>query len=851
MEFSQQVTHIFVEARDIALRAGMDLGSAQLLLAMFTEEASPNQARSFLEEFKLDEDRILDVMSDLHPEPGEAMRSILAKAQTTASLANAELINSMHVLLAICQVSSSLAYRALERTGVDIPHMRVRIFSYVTGILPRRFFQKTALDTHSFASREAADGISRSGNDRAPDKGAELSSYLFADPNEETSDSRDRRIPWGEEERAEAEAQRLVALIHEARRPKRPTAPSAVNPSTPHQGQAAEMGDVSLFQLSPEQFPCLAKLGRNLTAEAVEGRLDPILERDNELDQILDILYKRRSNNPCIIGEPGVGKTALAEGIAWRLAKLAQNGAEARALIQIDVGALVAGTELRGSFSERMAMLRAEVLRAGQRVILFIDEVHTLIGAGGSSGALDAANDLKSALARGEFPCIGATSLREYRRHIESDSALERRFQPIILDEPTPEAAVRILAGVLPRYEEHHRVSFSDPCLETAVRLSARYITDRRLPDKALNLLDLAGARAARAGQSEVTPDDLVTIIARLTGITRERLVVSESESLLALPSFLEQRIIGQETALARIAETIQRNSAGFRSRRPIGSFLLLGPTGVGKTETVRVLADFLFQDREACSRFDMSEYMESHTIARLIGAPPGYVGHEEGGLLTEAVLRRPYQIVLFDEFEKASPEVMQVLLQILEEGCLTDSRGRKVNFAQTVVALTSNLGAGELERRGGPLGFGAARSRGDHDPQIDSAVLDAACKKFSPELWNRIDEKLVYRPLGREAVRRIARLLVAESAARLEDETGIRYEITDEVIDHLVASGGYDPRYGARPMRRTVQRLVEGLLSKAILAGEIRRGAECRVQLEGDGLALEIKSPARLQGAS
>ena len=841
MDVSNQIHRIYTEASDLARSSGKMLGSAHFLLAMFTEESSPNQARTVLQELELNEDRIIEAIRNLGPEPEDTMRVMHEKTQMTALSCDAELINSLHLLLAITGCSRSLAYRALERLGVNIGQLRVQVFSYVNGVLPRRFYNQ-------------AQG--------SPCLTAPLVAQCWEEENAVSREEREEERAWAEAalrkirakpprvrsafsgpEREAATAQALKALVADARR----------EPAVDRDADGA----ASRFALDPKKFPVLCALGRNLSVDAERGRLDPVIERDDELEQILDILHKRKANNPCIIGEPGVGKTAIAEGVAQRLVADGE-GAELRSVIEVNVPSLVAGTQLRGAFSERMADLRREVAQAGRRVILFIDELHMLLGAGAGAGPMDAANDLKAALSRGDFPCIGATTTKEYRLHIEADPALERRFQPIVIEEPSEAAAHRILDGLLPRYAGHHGVTYGPDCVDTAVRLSARYVPDRRLPDKALNLIDLAGARVARSGGTDVTTEDVARVVAKLAAVPLERLVQSDAQRLLEMDHFLSERIIGQPKPLDRITAVIQRNSAGFRSHRPIGSFLLLGPTGVGKTETVRVLADFLFQDRSAVTTFDMSEFLEAHSVSKLIGAAPGYVGHEDGGQLTEAVRRRPYQILLFDEVEKASREVLQILLQLLEEGTVTDGRGRRVEFRNTVVAMTSNLGWKVFEEKRGGFGF----ATGDDGPaasgpskkervRLERAVLAAARKSFAPELWNRMEEKLVYHPLQREHVARVAELLLVESADRLAAETGIRYEAAPAVVDHLIAHGGFDARYGARPMRRTIQRLVEGAVSQVILTGAAQRGDAVSVVVD-DGRLTALKNlPAAAAAAS
>jgi ATP-dependent Clp protease ATP-binding subunit ClpC len=504
-------------------------------------------------------------------------------------------------------------------------------------------------------------------------------------------------------------------------------------------------------------------------------------------------------------------------------------------VVEIDMASVVAGTQLRGSFSEKLIGIKDEVRRAEGRVVVFIDEIHTIMGAGATGeGPQDAANELKAALARGEFPCIGATTHDEYRQHLQKDPALERRFTPVLVREPTVADTAIILAGLAPRYERHHAVRYAPEALEAAAALSSRYITDRFLPDKAVAVLDLAGSRARREGRREVGADAVARVVAKMAGLPESRLLASDRERILGLEGALAERVIGHGDVLRRVSAVLKRNFAGFASRRPMGSFLFLGPTGVGKTELARALADALYGSREALVQLDMSECAEQTGVARLVGAAPGYVGYGEGGQLTDAVRRRPSSVVVLDEIEKAHRDVQMLLLQVLEEGRLTDGRGRQVDFSNTVVVLTTNLGAGEATRASQPaMGFGAAEKAAPRE----SRVLEVARAAVPPELWNRLDERLVFPSLSREEVARVAALLLAESAARLHGERRIRYLAAPEVAAFLLDHGGWDPSLGARPMRGAVQRLVEAPLAERILAGEFKAGDDVCVEVAGGEL--------------
>ncbi|MEO1232956.1 MAG: ATP-dependent Clp protease ATP-binding subunit, partial [Myxococcota bacterium] len=626
------------------------------------------------------------------------------------------------------------------------------------------------------------------------------------------------------------------ALPAQAPSPPEP-APAAAAPETalaPADPPAARRPEEG-WLLPVSDFPWLSSMGRNLSFEAARGGLDRLVGRDAEVEQLADILGKRKANNPCLIGEPGVGKTSIVEGLAARWVQGSPADQE-RVVVAVDVGRLLMGTHLRGSFSEKLEGLREEVERAEGKVVVFFDEIHTLVGAGTTGeGALDAANELKTVLAQGRFPCIGATTPSEYDRYVNKDPALARRFVPVLVEEPTAEQAETMLFQLLPAYSEHHGVGYTPESIRTAVRLSVRFVPDRQLPDKAIALLDLAGSRVARAGRSEVGAQDLATLVSERVGVAPERLLETDRDALLALEDRLSERIVGHRGALQRIASVIRRHAAGFSRKRPRGSFLLFGPTGVGKTETAKAVADILYGG--ALVRFDLSELSEAHSVARLVGAPPGYVGHEEGGQLTDAIRRRPASILLFDEVEKAHPRVLQLLLQILDEGRLTDGHGRTTDFCETVVFLTTNLG-GEAEARRS-IGF----SDGVRAP--DDAATQAARRGLSPELWGRIDEKLHFGPLGPLEITRIARHLVGESSERLQKERGISFELDRHALAVLVEQGGVELRYGARPLRRALGQLVEAPIAARILEGRLHAGEHVVVSRRegGGGLVFRVGS--------
>jgi len=633
------------------------------------------------------------------------------------------------------------------------------------------------------------------------------------------------------------------------------------------------------------RYRALERYAVDLTEAARQGKLDPVIGREDEIKRVMQILNRRTKNNPVIIGEPGVGKTAIVEGLAQKIAQDdVPDNLKGKRVLALDIAAMVAGSKFRGEFEERMKAVLDEIKQAQGEIIVFIDEIHQVVGAGSAEGsAIDASTMLKPALARGELRCIGATTLDDYRKYIESDPALERRFSPVLVEEPSVEETIEILKGLRPRYEAHHKVKITDEALEAAAKLSARYISGRFLPDKAIDLMDEAASKhvieaqsfpphlrqkreemerlrreeeaAASQGDYEraanlksqrlrleeefarereewarqhhidlvVDARDIAELVAEATGIPVGRLMEGEQEKLVHMEERLHQRIVDQEEAVRAVANAIRRARAGLKDpRRPIGSFIFLGPTGVGKTELARALAEFLFDDEEAMVRIDMSEYQEQHTVSRLIGAPPGYVGYEEGGQLTEAVRRRPYSVVLFDEIEKAHPDVFNLLLQVLEDGRLTDGHGRTVDFRNTIIVMTSNLGTAELQRP--PVGFLAhAKPSQSERERLRESVERALRQAFRPELLNRIDEVIIFDPLTEDDLKQIVELMLKDLRERLA-ERGLGLELTEEAKAALVREG-YDPQFGARPLRRTIERRIANPLSLKILAGEFQEG--------------------------
>ena len=656
---------------------------------------------------------------------------------------------------------------------------------------------------------------------------------------------------------------------------------------------------------SDKKNKTLAEFTRDLTEAARTGKLDPVIGRDKEIQRVIQILSRRTKNNPVLIGEPGVGKTAIAEGLAERIVSgdVPEELLDKK-LLSLDLSGMVAGTKYRGEFEERIKNTLAEVKKAGN-VILFIDELHTIVGAGSAEGAVDAANIIKPALGRGEIRVIGATTLNEYRKYIEKDAALERRFQPVTVGEPTPEATLEILKGLRDKYEAHHKLTITDEALEAAVQLSKRYIGDRFLPDKAIDRMDEAASQVRMTAEASspdlkaleekiaalhrekseavtaqdfekaaqlrdieknyqeqveierdnwrkqmaqnrgsVTADDVAKVVAGWTGIPVTRLTEDESMRLLKLEEKLHQRVVGQDEAVNAVAKAIRRSRVGLKDpKRPIGSFLFLGPTGVGKTELCKTLAEAMFGDENAMVRIDMSEYMEKHTVSRLVGSPPGYVGHEEGGQLTEKVRRKPYSVVLFDEIEKAHEDVWNILLQILEDGIVTDSQGRKVDFKNTIIVMTSNVGAKNITADAARLGFDGGdkdekESEEAHFGRIRDAVMADLKRTFRPEFLNRIDEIIVFRQLTEDNIRQIARRMLDVTGARMAQQ-GITLEADDDAVAEL-ARDGFDPQYGARPLRRAIQSMVEDAVAEKMLEGELKSGDTAHVRLKDGKVVIE-----------
>ena len=807
----------------------------------------------------------------------DAARQVLHDSQQIVQRYRHTQWDAEHVLMALLEQQQGVPADILAEVGADVPQLRQRLHAFL---------------------------------EQTP-KSAQPSNQIYQTP-------RIGRLLYS----AKAEAERLqdnyisaehllVALTQDMQDPAaRLLAEHGITQEAVYQALQKVRGSHRVSDPQAEsRYGSLERFTIDLTELARNGKLDPIVGRDDEVARVMQTLIRRTKNNPVLIGGAGVGKTAIAEGLAQRIvAGDVPTELKERRVLALDMGGLVAGSKFRGEFEERLKAVLDEVREAQREIILFIDEIHTVVGAGASEGAVDASNMMKPALARGELQAMGATTEEEYRKHIERDAALERRFQPVLVEEPDEETAVEMLKALRPRYEAHHKLRVEDDALTAAVRLSARYISDRLLPDKAVDLIDEAASKlridaqmlpahlkdaeqrlrhledeeaaaaemadyeraaelrserlrlqaefdaerdnlSGRAGAKDyniVHAEDIGSLVAVWTGIPVDRLLESEADKLLHMEDRLHERVIGQNAAIIAVSDAIRRARAGLKDpNRPIGSFIFLGPTGVGKTELARALAEYLFDDEQNMVRLDMSEYMDKHTVSRLIGAPPGYVGYDEGGQLTEAVRRRPFRVILFDEIEKAHPDVFNALLQILEDGRLTDGHGRTVDFRNTLVIMTSNLGTSEASRR--TAGFVTARTQED-SARLHASVNAALRRTFRPEFLNRLDDAIVFEPLTQEQVRRIVELMLRDVKVRLS-EHGVSIALTDAAKDWLTDSG-FDHTYGARPLRRAIQQHIENPLSRGIIAGEYAEGDTVQVDAGDDGLVFSKTAVVRDEAA-
>ncbi len=839
-------------AQELSSQRKERLSTIHLLATTAERDAA---VREMFADRRLDPEAILKAARGITDEdPGAIGRAMTQAREIAKRVAQTE-PHAVHLVLGLLADRTCAAHRALIDLGVDAGRLRAAAMQLSLGVVATRRAPSASRPPPSFPEAPPRRGME---TPHTPLSSASLTSASASashkPPLSQTKPSSSsslrpstpgvtvpllpplvsRKVAAKPQMAAPLPSSQIAFTVTPLRHEK-----AANTPPTP----APKPVEPSRFSLDKARYPLLASLGKNLTELAASGELRHTIGRNAEIESVLDVLAKRHASSPCLVGPSGVGKTTVVHGVAHRLVALAAFGEKPRVLVEFSVPQLIAGTGVRGALAERIASLCAETRDTGSSVIVFFDEIHELFG----PGTEEATAALKLALARGELQIVGATTPEEHRKNIETDTALARRFSLIEIEEPSEAQALPLLTAVAAELGEHHRATYDTDAVNASIGWCVRYLPGRALPDKAINVLDLAGARVRRRAEGRissgrVTMNDVAGVVSELSDVPAERLLATDGERMLGMERLLAERVVGHSDALARIARVLRRNAAGMRGQRPIGSFLLLGPTGVGKTETAKAIAEALFHSPDAMTRLDLSEFAEAHALARLVGAPPGYIGHEAGGQLTEAVRKRPYQVVLLDEIEKAHRDVLLTFLQVLDEGRLTDGRGRKVDFTSTVLVLTSNLGSAEMgaAQRERPMGFG--QPAGASRARLSDVMIGAARAALAPELYNRIDEVLCFSALSRTEVGEVARRMLAALGRSLADRN-IRLSVSPRAIETLLAEGGFDETLGARPMRRTIARLIEAPLAEMILRGELSAGGVALIDSEDGSLIVDAIS--------